>query len=144
MNRNIIVTVVAVILSGCVTLDQFDRGLSALVGKPLTTATDVLGYPSGERNVAGMRLVQWGRSTSGYMPITTPVQTYGTVTTPSGYGLYNATSNQTTYVPFSYQCSVTLRVNSAGTVIGYSYDGGVSGCKTYIERLNRYSKQQSK
>jgi hypothetical protein len=130
----------AVALTGCATWGQFDAGLHTLVGQPLSTATDVLGYPTGEREIAGLHLVQWGRSSQGFVPITMPVHSYGTVSGPGGFGSFSSTSSQTSFVPVHYNCSITLRVDSTNVVTGYNYEGNLGGCGSYIKRLNQYRK----
>ena len=41
-----VAAVAALPLPGCVTFGQMDQGLSSLVGQPVDTAVNVLGYPS--------------------------------------------------------------------------------------------------
>jgi hypothetical protein len=46
----------------------------SLVGQPRGTPADVLGNTAGEREIVGLHLVQWGRSSQGFVPIMTRVQ----------------------------------------------------------------------
>lgn len=131
---------VAATLTGCVTFGQMNQGLDALVGQPLDTAVNVLGYPSGERTIAGRHLVQWGRSAQGFMPVVNTAQTFGTVAANRGWGSYSGTTTSTSYVPVSYNCSITLQVDMTDRVSGYQYNGNIGGCGAYIKRLNRYRK----
>lgn len=141
MKKAICISAIAATLSGCATWGQFDTGLNTLIGKPVSLAVDVLGYPSGEREIVGMHLIQWGRSSQGFMPVSTPIQSYGTVATPRGFGSFSTTTMQTSMVPVSYNCSITLQVDANNIVTGYNYEGNLGGCRTYIQRLKKYRKQ---
>jgi hypothetical protein len=140
MRGCIVATAVAATLTGCVTFGQMDKGLASLVGEPLDTAVNVLGYPSGERTIAGRHLVQWGRSSQGFMPVVNTAQSFGTVTANGGWGTYSGTTTSTSYVPISYNCSITVQVDTADRISGYQYNGNLGGCGAYIKRLNRYRK----
>lgn len=127
-------------LSGCVTFGQMDKGLSALRNQPVSVAVQVLGYPAGEREVAGMKIVHWGRQQTGLMPLTSYGQNsgFGTVgTTPFSY---TGTSASTQYVPLNFNCDIDLAIGPAGFVQGYQYSGNLGGCGAYIKALNRYRK----
>lgn len=127
----------AIILAGCATWGQFDEGLDALLNMPLSTAIDRLGYPSGERTVAGRRLVEWGRSTNGAMYMPTTATTYGTVNTNRGFGSYSGTTTGGTFMPVNYNCNVTLEVDQDDIIRRYQYEGNLGGCERYIRALKR-------
>lgn len=136
----ILLALAIVSLSGCASFSQLDDGLNALVGKPLSTAVDTLGVPNGERVITGRHYVQWGRTSAGFMPMPTNSYTYGTANVGSSYGNYSATTLGTIYVPVSYNCTVTLTVDSNERISDWSYDGNLGGCAPYIERLKNYRK----
>lgn len=140
MRGYVAAVVAAATLTGCVTFGQMNQGLSLLVGQPLDTAVDVLGYPSGERTIAGRHLVQWGRSSQGFMPVTNTAQSFGTVAANGRWGTYSGTTTSTSYVPISYNCSITVQVDMTDRISGYQYNGNLGGCEPYIKRLNRYRK----
>jgi hypothetical protein len=140
--KKLFVSAGAIVLSGCVTFGQFDQGLASLVGRPIDVAVSVLGFPTGEQTLVGHHLVQWGRSTQGFMPMTTSSQAYGTISTSKGWGAYSGMTAQTSYVPVNFNCSITLQINEANTVVSYQYSGNLGGCKGYIRSLNAYRKGQ--
>lgn len=134
------VTCCAFALTGCVTFGQFDKGMSALVGEELDTAIQVFGMPSGEQTVAGRRYVQWGRSSSGFVPITNTTTSYGTFNTAYNFGNYSKTTTGTSYLPVSYNCTVTVAVDSSDRIQRTQYEGNLGGCEPYIKRLNAFRK----
>lgn len=135
MRKIVSLLAVAATTAGCATWGQFDEGLNALMNKPLSTAIEKLGYPSGERTIAGRRLVEWGRSqnTAMYMPTTTT--TYGTVNTNRGFGTYSGTTTGGTFIPMNYNCTVILEVDQNDIVRRYQYEGNLGGCASYIDAL---------
>lgn len=128
----------ALLLTGCVTWGQFDQGLDSLVGRPLDDAINVLGMPTEERTVAGRRYIQWGSSSSGFIPVTSPSTTYGTVNTGRTFGTYSATTYSAAYVPVEYSCSITLQIGADERIQKTQYEGNLGGCESYIQALNRF------
>ncbi|MDR8077848.1 hypothetical protein KPA96_19525 [Burkholderia cenocepacia] len=115
-----------------------EKGLDALRNQPVSTAVQVLGYPAGEREVAGLKIVHWGRQQSGLMPMTSFGQNsaFGTVgATPFGY---TGSSTSTQYVPMHFNCDIDLSIGPGGFIQGYQYAGNIGGCSPYIKALNRY------
>lgn len=136
-----LVAVLCILLCGCATWGQFEDGLRTLKGRNIDDAINVLGMPSGERTVAGKRYIQWGRSSSEFMPITSPSTTYGTVSTNKSFGTYSATTYTTSYIPVDYSCSVTMQIDSNDTIVRIEYEGNLGGCEPYINNLNQFRKQ---
>lgn len=125
-------------LAGCVSFGQMEKGLDALRNHPVSTAVQVLGYPAGEREAAGLKIVHWGRQQTGLMPLTSYGQNsgFGTVgTTPFSYA---GTSTSTQYVPMHFNCDIDLSIGPGGYIHGYQYSGNLGGCSAYIKALNRY------
>lgn len=122
-------------LAGCTTWGQMNDGLAALQGQPLDSAIRVLGYPSGEQTIAGRRLVVWSSQSTGMMYMPQTATTYGNVYAPSGFASYNQTTSYGTMVPLHHQCKITMEVDAANTITGYSYDGNMGGCSRYIKSL---------
>ncbi|MCT9114719.1 hypothetical protein N6G02_01110 [Cupriavidus gilardii] len=114
--------------------------MSALVGEPLDTAIQVLGMPSGEQTIAGRRYIQWGRSSSGFVPISNTTTSYGSFNTAYNFGTYSKTTTGTSYLPVSYNCTVTVAVDSGEHIRQTQYEGNLGGCEPYIKRLNAYRK----
>ncbi|WP_342052012.1 MULTISPECIES: hypothetical protein [unclassified Cupriavidus] len=128
------------VLGGCVTWGQFDDGLNSLVGRPLDDAINVLGMPAGERTVAGRRYIEWGSTTAGFIAVTSPSTTYGTMNTAGSHGNYSASTISTSYVPVDYNCKVTLQIDAAERIRDGQYEGNLGGCESYIQALNRFRK----
>jgi len=140
MKRIAGVCALACTLSGCVTFGQMDKGLNALRYQPISTAVEVLGYPAGEREAAGLKLVHWGRQQTALMPFTSFSQSNGYGAIGTRPFQYAGTSTATQLVPMNFQCEIDLAVGPTGTVQGYSYSGNIGGCEGYIKALNRYRK----
>lgn len=125
----------AAVLTGCVTFGQMDEGLRNLQGQPLSVAVAKIGYPSSERQVAGMRLVEWGRSSTaiGSMPVTST--TTGYAQAGSQIGTYGATTTSSAPMLLNFQCHITLEVDAKNIIQGGQYDGNLGGCEPYILAL---------
>ncbi|WP_334028925.1 hypothetical protein [Burkholderia orbicola] len=138
MKMIVAITASTCMLVGCVSFGQMEKGLDALRNQPVSTAVQVLGYPTGEREAAGLKIVHWGRQQTGLMPMTSFGQNsaYGTVgTTPFSY---TGTSTSTQYVPMNFNCDIDLAIGPGGFIQGYQYSGNIGGCSSYIKALNRY------
>lgn len=98
----------------------------------------MLGYPAGEREVAGMKIVHWGRQQTGLMPLTSYDQNSGLGTIGTTPFSYTGTSVTTQYVPLHFNCDIDLAIGPGGFVQGYQYSGNLGGCSTYIKALNHY------
>jgi hypothetical protein len=145
MKRKLIAAAFALsTLGGCVTFGQMDAGMQELQGRTIETAVRVLGYPTGERQVAGMRIVHWGQSTSGLIPYTSISQNSGSgFAGTTSFGYYGATTT-TQYIPVQYHCNIDLQISDAGLVVGGEFEGNLGGCSHYIRELNAYRKSLGK
>ncbi|MCA8065490.1 hypothetical protein [Burkholderia sp. AU38729] len=138
MKKIVAMAVSTCTLVGCVSFGQMEKGLDALRNQPVSTAVQVLGYPAGEREAAGMKIVHWGRQQTGLMPLTSYGQNsgFGTVgTTPFSY---TGASTSMQYVPMNFNCDIDLAIGPGGVIQGYQYSGNIGGCSSYIKALNRY------
>lgn len=133
MRKIIAGIVVALTLSGCATFGQMEDGLNGLVGQPLDAAVARIGFPSSERNVAGMRIVEWGRSNSAMIAMPTTATTTGYTSS----GPFSATTNSTTPVLLNYRCHIALQVDANNIITRYQYEGNLGGCAPYIRALKR-------
>lgn len=126
------------VLCGCVTWAQMDAGLQRLHGRPLSAAIDRLGYPSGERDVAGMKLVTWSTRNSGTMYLPQTATGQATAYNPyTGYTTYTTTTSYLAPMAYNYQCEITMHVNEGGIIVGTQYQGNMGGCSSYIKALDR-------
>lgn len=125
----------AAALSGCATFGQLEEGLKNLQGQPLSVAVAKIGYPSSERQVAGMRLVEWGRSNTavGTMPVTSTTNGYAQA--GSHVASFGATTTANAPVLLNFQCHITLEVDAKNIIQGAQYDGNLGGCEPYILAL---------
>lgn len=130
------ISVVALLsLAGCVSWSQFDDGLNALVGRPISAAFGKIGYPNNEQTIAGRKIYRWGSSSQGMITMPTQTTTTGSVGNGLGYRPFTATTYGSAMIPVSYQCTLALSVNSQEIITGYSYDGELGGCEPYINAL---------
>ena len=138
--RKIIISLAVLALSGCATWGQMEDGLASLQGKPLNVAVNTLGYPSGERTIAGRRLVVWSNQSRGVMFVPQTATTYGNVNALGAAGTYNQTTSYSSAVPLDYQCEIVLEVGTNDIIQGYQYQGNLGGCNNYINSLRRLAK----
>lgn len=122
-------------LAGCATFGQLETGLNSLIGQDLSVAVAQLGFPSAEREVAGMRLVEWGRSNNATFAMPTSSTTTGYVQSGNRTANYSATTMSSTPVTMNFQCHITLQVDSSNVVRRYQYEGNLGGCQPYIRAL---------
>lgn len=135
--KQILALLTLLALTGCATWSQMDQGLASLRGKPLDRAIKVLGYPSGEQNIAGKRLIVWARNATQTMYHPQTATTYGNVYSGGVMGTYSQTTTYGTYVPVTYACNITLEVDSSDTIVAYQYQGNIGGCAPYIRSLEK-------
>lgn len=130
------------LLAGCATWGDMDKGLTALHGSNLATAVSVLGYPSNESRVAGMRQVIWSSSNSGVMYVPQSSTTTGSAYGTGGFANYTATTSYMAPMAYNYACTIILRVSDQDVILGHQYQGNMGGCGPYINALKRAAKQQ--
>ncbi|XDZ49607.2 hypothetical protein AB8806_17495 (plasmid) [Ralstonia syzygii subsp. celebesensis] len=128
-------------IAGCVTWEQFDRGMDVLIGQSVDHAISILGFPSGERTIAGKRYVQWGRSSADFVPIASPSYSTGNFNVGNKVGSYSSTTMNATYIPMSLDCTIVAELDAENRVTRTQYDGNMGGCEPFIIRLNQYRKK---
>ncbi|MBU9417146.1 hypothetical protein KTE23_11245 [Burkholderia multivorans] len=138
MRKIIAMVASSCVLVGCVSFGQMEKGLDALRNQPVSTAVQVLGYPAGEREAAGMKIVHWGRQQTGLMPLTSYGQNSGFGAVGSTPFSYTGTTTSTQYVPLNFNCEIDIAIGPGGFIQGYQYSGNIGGCSPYIKALNRY------
>lgn len=141
MKRHAAVAVtLSALLAGCATWGDMDKGLSALHGSNLAAAVSVLGYPSSESRVAGMRQVIWSSSNSGVMYVPQSSTTTGSAFGTGGFANYTATTSYMAPMAYNYACTIILRVSDQDVILGHQYQGNMGGCEPYIKALKRAAK----
>lgn len=124
-----------VALAGCMTWSGFNEQLGGLVGEPLDLVIQRLGYPNGERQIAGHHVYIWSSNSTGI--ISMPQTTYGTATAFNRFGTTTAYGSSTSYVPMTvgYNCEILLEVDMSNRIRSYQYNGNIGGCSPYWRRL---------
>lgn len=123
-----IVIAISLVLTGCVGT-RMESGLQALTGAPLQYAISRLGYPDGERTIAGEHLYVWSTNHEALLPVTSG--SYGNV---GGVG-YSQTN--VGLMRAQAYCTIQLSVDAGGIVRNYQYSGNVMGCQNYARMLPR-------
>jgi hypothetical protein len=126
-----IATVTAFSLGACTTFQDIENGLSGLVGKDISHAINKLGYPAGERSVAGKKIYVWSTQNSGSYVM--PQTNYNTGYV-GGMPVSYTTTGYTTH-SYNYACTIEIIVNKADTIETWQYSGNVGGCSHYASRL---------
>lgn len=129
----------AVLVSGCATFGQLERGLNILQGQNVQTAFTVLGYPSGKQEFSKDTVYYWQVSNSGSIILPQTSTTTGYVGMIPVYG-------STTYsqvIPVNYNCLIKLVTDDKGMIKTWEYNGNYAGCANYIRNLNQYYNQQN-
>ncbi|WP_347554935.1 hypothetical protein [Robbsia sp. KACC 23696] len=132
------ITITLTALAGCVTDAQFEAGVGALKGRPLSDAIQVLGYPTGERRIAGTHIVHWGAKTTDMVPVTTFAQSTQTGSIGKTDFDTSKTTRSTQFVPVTTTCDINLQVNENNIIVGGSYAGDLDGCHKAIRAMDAY------
>lgn len=135
----------AVLVPACTTFEDIDGGLDTFQGRSINDLISVIGFPDGERTVAGRRMVIW--SSSQNVTSVSPVTTYSSGTANAygsggyGYGSYSGTS--TTYVPttVNYNCTIMVEIDRNNSILGHDFEGNIGGCEQYAAALRPYLQQ---
>lgn len=130
------ITLIA-ILPSCV-MSNIDEGLTALTGKPISTAVQVLGYPDQERRFQNDKIYIWSTSFQG--TYTTP-ETATTTGYIGGTPVYGTTTYNTTQTA-NYSCLIKIITGTNGLIKNWEYNGNPGGCGSYASRLKAYAKSQ--
>ena len=112
------------VATSCATFDNIEAGLNSLVGRDITDAINVLGYPDGEREVVGKKVYTWHTSQFGSYSL--PRTSYDTGYVGSVPFSYTATT-YTTQI-YHYQCNIDLIVEDGWQIISWQLAGNVGGC----------------
>ncbi|WP_298356022.1 hypothetical protein [uncultured Litoreibacter sp.] len=127
------------VLASCTTFEDIDDGLDVMRGQKIDTLISILGYPAGERTVAGRRLVVW--NTDRTFTTTTPVTTYNSGNASAygsgGYAYGNYSGTSTTYVPttVNYNCTILVEIDKSNRILSHQFEGNIGGCERYATSL---------
>ncbi|WP_400083012.1 hypothetical protein [Yoonia sp. R78084] len=131
-----------VFAAACTTFEDIDGGLDAFQGRSINDLISVIGFPEGERTVAGRKLVVW--SSSQNVTTVTPVTTYSSGTANafgnSGYGFGSYSGTSTTYVPqtVNYNCTIMVEIDQNNRILGHNFEGNIGGCERYAAALRPF------
>jgi hypothetical protein len=127
----------AVLLWGCSTstFSNLKTGLDNLVDEDLSTAIDILGYPSSKQEIGSENIYTWSKSSSVSYLLPQTNKTTGTIgTTPISV---STTTNQE--VSYNNNCVIKIITNKSDRVITWEYSGNIDGCSVYSNRLAEFS-----
>lgn len=125
------------LLSGCMTWSAFGDSLQNLVGDPIDTAINKIGYPNAERTIAGHHIYTWASNATGVL--TVPQTSFGTATAygPAGSATAYGTSTTFAAMPVAYHCEIDLEVDMENRIQAYQFNGNVGGCMRYYRALKK-------
>ncbi|MCM2451928.1 hypothetical protein [Agrobacterium vitis] len=118
-------------LAGCQTFETMDAGLAGLKGRSYQTAFDVLGFPDGEKQIAGKRVFTWANQNSGSYS----VPTYNQSTAWVNGSPVQIQSQGTATESYDYHCRIDVIVNDKGIVEDTKYDGNIGGCERWAAKM---------
>lgn len=128
--------IIALSVFGCATFTDIQNGLSAMIGKPVSTAIDVLGYPSNKMEIGSDQVYIWNVDQSGvvYVPQT------ATTTGQLGTTKFSALTTYSQAQPYQSVCTVRVISGRDGLIKNWDFAGNISGCQSFSEKLDRFSK----
>jgi hypothetical protein len=126
----------ALVVSGCTSMAELDEMVAEYKGKHIQAAIAKLGYPHGERTVAGKKVYYWSDSRSGTR---TAPQTSSTTQYHRGRRVEHTTVVYTTE-SYTYSCTIELAVDESEIVISHTLKGDVNGCQPYAKKLTAKKK----
>ncbi|MEW5733985.1 MAG: hypothetical protein AB1921_03970 [Thermodesulfobacteriota bacterium] len=119
---------------GCATYRSMEKGLDALVGKNISAAYGVMGYPSEVRESGQDRVYSWARNVTGIHNVPQAGPSLGKMEqTPLDADNY---PNQSGTVQFS--CLIRLTAGPDEVIRSWSFDGNADACGGYPDKLDRY------
>jgi hypothetical protein len=123
------------VLTGCVGDGPkvLDAGLTSLIGQPIQTAYDRLGYPKGSQNMNGDTFYIWSTNRNVVMPV---YQT-GTTTGSVGNTPFQVNTTMPGMIPMNFNCTIRVITGSDNIVKSWDYQGTTGGCQGYVQALKR-------
>lgn len=136
LNRKILPSVAAtLVLTGCAAdgMKVLDAGLSSLVGQPIQSAYERLGYPNGSQNMNGDTFYVWNTNRNVVMPVYQTGSAYGSV----GNTPFQVNTNTPGMMPMNFNCSIRVITGSDNVIKSWDYQGNAGGCQGYVQSLKR-------
>lgn len=123
------------VLTGCAAdgMKVLDAGLSSLVGLPIQSAYDRLGYPNGSQNMNGDTFYVWSTNRNVVMPVYQTGSAYGSV----GNTPFQVNTNTPGMMPMNFNCSIRVITGSDNVIKSWDYQGNAGGCQGYVQSLRR-------
>lgn len=121
------------LLSGCTALvgRALEQRMQPMIGQDIHAVIQRLGYPAGERVIAGDTIYSW--STDRHQAMTLP-STSTTTGNVNGEPFY-ATTTGTQTTDWHYECLIEVATGTDGRVKSFQWQGNAIGCAPYAERL---------
>lgn len=142
--KKIPLLLICVALASCATWKNFNAGLESFVGKPLSSAIQVLGYPSDDQMVAGMRIISWQDNVSGVMALPDASYTTGSISSHGQYGTFRSSTISTSYVPMHGSCKISMKIDENEIIQGFNYSGNRYGCENFMQSVRQYRSMKAK
>lgn len=136
MKKVSLLLLVLITVLGCARGAYISGGLSAMQGKDISVAFNVLGYPSGQQKIGSDNVYVWtvNHSSTIHLPQTTTA--YGHVNYVPVYG--SVTYNQPTTL--HHYCNIRIIAGPNNVIKTWDYSGNNIGCSRYSNALGRYYK----
>lgn len=137
MKKIVSIAILSALVSGCV-MTHLDEGLAQLVGKPIESAIDVLGFPNSTMQITGYTVYVWDSHSTGIAPVATTANTSGMV----GGTYVSGTSSTSGFIalPGLYHCQIKLATDSEGIVRHQESYGNPGGCGRYKNKVSHLRK----
>ena len=117
----------AVIMCGCITIlltgcasTKVTDGLTAMQGKHIQVACDVIGYPDSKMEMGDETVYLWNHSSQGFL------YSHGSI------------------VPSTQYAKIKIVADKNGYIKTWSWEGDEDGLSFYADSLNKYAKEQEK
>jgi hypothetical protein len=124
----------ALCLAGCMSSEHMDAGLDRLVGQPIQVATDRLGPPSGQTEIAGGKSYFWVSNGADLR--------VSTAEPPSKFGWVSPTDMvdppPTPSATYSQRCWVRVNAGADGKITDYQWSKNTGGCGAFAARLGGF------
>lgn len=130
---------IGLLLTGCASFGDLERGLNALVDEDIDTAVSVLGYPDSKMDFKGQNIYIWSASRVGTVIMPSTAYTTGYV----GMTPYTAQTNYNQVSSYQANCMLKISCDSSDRITTWQYEGSVSGCYDFINRLTAFANQKA-
>ena len=133
----LILGLIVCLLSSCASTRVTD-GLNALMGYPIETAFNIMGYPDAQIDVGSEKVYIWKTSSSSTYYTTQTSYNSGHV----GNNAYSGTSTYTVPNTINSHAEIKIIADSTGRIINWDWYGNEYGLERYAGRLGKFAREQ--